>query len=65
MKDSRPVSTEVITEVWVPVKLPPGVRIKFVIGHCDRTGLTYDLEVCGPVRPVDWEPARAAEERDG
>lgn len=51
-------TTERMTEVWVPVRLPEHVRIKCVIGYREDTDTLYDLQVCGPVRPVDWEPAR-------
>ena len=50
------------TEVWVPIRLPDGVQIKYVIGYDARKDLTYALEVCGPVRRVDWEPARNVNE---
>ncbi len=41
----------------VPVDLPDGVQVKRVIGYSKETDTLYDLQVCGPARPVDWEPA--------
>ena len=46
------------TEVWVPVRLPDGVKIKHVIGYDEKRDITYDLQICGPLRRVDSEPVR-------
>lgn len=45
----------------MPVRLPDGVKIKHVIGYDEKRDITYDLQICGPLRRVDWEPVRNPE----
>ena len=48
--------------VWVPVRLPAGTKVKYVVAG---EGDTIEaLEIAGPIRLVDEEPAAAVPQVD-